>query len=40
MDDGPSNLVLKIALLFVLILVNAFFLITGEKYYNEDVGAE
>ena len=27
-------------ILHAIILVNAFFLITGEKYYNEDVGAE
>ena len=27
-------------LLHAVILVNAYFLLTGEKYYNEDVGAE
>ena len=27
-------------ILHVIIIVNVFFLITGEKYYNEDVGAE
>lgn len=28
------------ALLHVIIIVNCYFLITGEKYYNEDVGVE
>ena len=27
-------------ILHLIIIVNAYFLITGEKYYNEDVGAE
>ncbi len=27
-------------ILHVIILINVYFLITGEKYYNEDVGAE
>ena len=27
-------------ILHLIIVVNSFFLITGEKYYNEDVGAE
>ncbi len=28
------------ALLHTIIIVNTYFLVTGEKYYNEDVGAE
>ncbi len=31
---------LVLVLLHVIILVNTYFLISGEKYYNEDVGAE
>jgi len=27
-------------LLHMIIIVNTYFLITGEKYYNENVGAE
>ena len=27
-------------LLHAVIIVNSYFLINGEKYYNEDVGAE
>jgi hypothetical protein len=27
-------------ILHAIILLNAYFLISGEKYYNEDVGAE
>lgn len=27
-------------LLHAIIIINSYFLITGEKYYNEDVGAE
>jgi hypothetical protein len=27
-------------ILHAIVIVNAYFLITGEKYYNEDVGAE
>lgn len=34
-----KNLIVVIAL-HLIVLFNSFFLITGEKYYNEDVGAE
>lgn len=34
-----SNLIVKI-LLHVIIIINTFFLLRGEKYYNENVGAE
>ena len=34
-----SNLIVKI-LLHAIIIVNTFFLLRGEKYYNENVGAE
>ena len=27
-------------ILHAIIIVNCYFLITGEKYYNEDVGVE
>ena len=27
-------------ILHVIILLNAYFLLSGEKYYNEDVGVE
>ena len=27
-------------ILHLIIIVNGYFLVTGEKYYNEDVGAE
>ena len=33
-----DNLVM--VLLHLVVLINSFFLIRGEKYYNEDVGAE
>jgi hypothetical protein len=34
-----SMVVVKL-LLHIIIAVNSYFLITGEKYYNENVGAE
>jgi len=34
-----DNLLVKIAL-HVLVIVNSLFLLKGEKYYNENVGAE
>ena len=27
-------------ILHAIVIINAFFLVTGEKYYNEDVGVE
>jgi hypothetical protein len=27
-------------MLHAIIIINTYFLVTGEKYYNEDVGAE
>ena len=27
-------------ILHAVVIINAFFLLTGEKYYNEDVGVE
>ena len=34
-----SNLFMQIAL-HVIVLTNSYFLLSGEKYYNENVGAE
>ena len=34
-----DNIIVKVAL-HVLLLVNTYFLLSGEKYYNENVGAE
>ena len=34
-----DNIVMQI-LLHVIVMVNTYFLLSGEKYYNEDVGAE
>ena len=34
-----ENLIIRIALHFIIIL-NSYFLLSGEKYYNENVGAE
>ena len=34
-----ENLIVKIAL-HILLIVNTYFLLSGEKYYNENVGAE
>ena len=34
-----SNIFLQIAL-HVVVLFNSYFLLSGEKYYNENVGAE
>ncbi len=34
-----SNLVMQIAL-HIIVLTNSYFLLSGEKYYNENVGAE
>jgi len=27
-------------ILHAIVIINIYFLVTGEKYYNEDVGAE
>ena len=34
-----SNLIVRIAL-HIIVLLNSYFLLSGEKYYNENVGAE
>ena len=34
-----DNLIIQIALHFI-VLLNSYFLLSGEKYYNENVGAE
>ena len=34
-----SNILLQIAL-HIVVLFNSYFLLSGEKYYNENVGAE
>ena len=38
-DLVNSNLIIQIAL-HVIVLCNSYFLLSGEKYYNENVGAE
>ena len=35
LDDGLSPLIIH-----AVIIINCYFLITGEKFYNEDVGVE
>ena len=34
-----SNIYVQV-ILHAIVIINAFFLISGEKYYNEDVGVE
>ena len=34
-----SNVILQIGL-HIVVLFNSYFLLSGEKYYNENVGAE
>ena len=34
-----SNILMRIAL-HIIVLTNSYFLLSGEKYYNENVGAE
>ena len=38
-DLVNSNLIIQIAL-HLIVLCNSYFLLSGEKYYNENVGAE
>ena len=39
MDLLNSNIIVKV-LLHGIVIVNTYFLLNGEKYYNENVGAE
>ena len=34
-----SNIIMQVAL-HIIVLTNSYFLLSGEKYYNENVGAE
>ena len=34
-----ENIIIQVALHFI-VLLNSYFLLSGEKYYNENVGAE
>jgi hypothetical protein len=34
-----GNILVRIAL-HIIVLLNSYFLLSGEKYYNENVGAE